>query len=133
MTLALTWPGSTRTLLGIDALEVVILDGVDERQVMINLTQLVYVHQGREEVFQTFEDAVLPLLARYRGELVLRLRTEKAAKIGGSSELPYEVHIVRFESEEDLARYTADDERQRLLRLKDESVRSTVVIKGELT
>ena len=39
---------------------------------MIYLTQLVYVRPGEEETFREFEDAVLPLLAKYGGELLLR-------------------------------------------------------------
>jgi hypothetical protein len=68
----------------------------------------------------------------YSGELVLRLRPDEASKIGGTGELPYEVHIVRFETEDGLVRYAQDEERQRWLHLKDRSVRSALVIKGEL-
>jgi hypothetical protein len=99
---------------------------------MIYLTQLVYVHEGREAAFHEFEDIVLPLLGKYGGELLLRLRPDRAAVIGGSLEPPYEVHVVRFASEEDLRRYAGDELRQRSLRLKDESVRSTLVITGEM-
>ncbi|HEV8246480.1 MAG TPA: hypothetical protein VGP93_11960, partial [Polyangiaceae bacterium] len=85
-----------------------------------------------EEPFHSFEAAVLPLLAKYRGELLLRLRPSESSLIGGSAEMPYELHVVRFETEADLANYSADDERQRHLQLKDESVRRTLTIKGEL-
>ena len=74
---------------------------------------------------------MLPLLPKYRGELLLRLRPDPGSKIAGSQEAPYEVHVVRFESEEDLARYANDEVRQRHLHLKDRSVRSVLVIKGE--
>ena len=48
----------------------------------------------------------------------------------GTAELPYEVHIVRFESDEDLDRYSQDEERKRWLHLKNSSVRSALLIKG---
>ena len=99
---------------------------------MIYLTQLVYVHEGRERAFDEFEDVVLPLLAKYRGELLLRLRPDGASFIAGSGEMPYEMHIVKFESEDDFTRYSNDEERRRVLRLKDESVRSALLIKGTL-
>jgi len=99
---------------------------------MIYLTHLIYVHEGNEATFHEFEDTVLRLLPKYRGELVLRLRPDRASKIDGSAEAPYEVHIVRFESAEDLARYSNDEQRQRLLPLKDKSVRSALLINGEL-
>jgi len=97
---------------------------------MVYLTQLIYVNEGREAAFGQFEDIVLPLLSKYRGELLLRIRPDRQSKISGSSESPYEVHVVRFESEDDLARYSNDEERKRALYLKDASVKSTVLIKG---
>jgi len=97
---------------------------------MVYLTQLVYVHDGREAMFREFEDVVLPLLAKHQGELLLRLRLESESKIAGSAALPYELHIVRFETDDDLARYSNDEVRRQVLRLKDESVQSTLVIKG---
>src|SRR5262249_44071338 len=99
---------------------------------MIYLTQLVYVHEEREATFDQFEDVVLRLLPKYHGELLLRLRPTRASKIDGSSEVPYEVQIVRFESENDLLRYSNDTERQRLLPLKEQSVRTSLLIKGAL-
>lgn len=99
---------------------------------MIYLTQLVYVREGREETFQQFESIVLPLLTRHGGELLLRLRPDAASVIGGSAEVPYELHLVRFESEDALARYSSDPERRRVLSMKDESVRSTLLVKGTL-
>ncbi len=86
---------------------------------MIYLTQLIHVREGCEADFQQFEEIVLPRLSRYSGELLLRLRPDQASKIAGSGELPYEVHIVRFETEEGLARYSNDEERQRWLHLKE--------------
>ena len=97
---------------------------------MIYLAQLIYVHEGQETVFERFEDTVLPLLSKYRGELLLRLRPGPASKLDGSSETPYEIHVVRFESDDDLGRYSNDEERQRLLPLKDQSVRNALLIKG---
>jgi len=99
---------------------------------MIYLTQLVYVREGNEAVFDRFEEAVLPLLSKYRGEVVLRLRPEPASKIDGSADAPHEIHIVRFESDDDLSRYSNDEDRQRLLPLKEQSVERSVLIKGTL-
>ena len=97
---------------------------------MIYLTQLIYVREGHEATFSEFEDIVLPLLARHRGELLLRLRPGRESKLDGSSEAPYEVHVVRFESDDDLVRYSNDEDRQRVLPLKEQSVRSALLIKG---
>src|SRR6185295_9963618 len=79
-----------------------LLQAQERSRRMIYLTQLIYIHQGHENDFQRFEDIVLPRLIRYSGELVLRLRPDRASMIAGSSELPYEVHVLRFETEEGL-------------------------------
>ena len=50
--------------------------------------------------------------------------------MAGSHEVPYEVHLVSFETEEGLAGYSSDDERQHFLHLKNGSVRSTLLVKG---
>ena len=99
---------------------------------MIYLTQLIYLHAGGESAFLQFEDVVLPLLAQYRGELLVRLRPEGSSQIGGSAELPYELHVVRFESEADLVAYSNSPERRRWLHLKEQSVRTAVLIKGAI-
>lgn len=97
---------------------------------MIYVTQLIYLRPGGEADFDRFEEIALARLDRYSGELVLRLRPSAASKLAGTAELPHEVHIVRFENEEGLLRYTEDPERQRYLHLKDRSVRSAVVLRG---
>jgi hypothetical protein len=99
---------------------------------MVYLTQLVYVQAGEEETFREFEDTVLPLIAKYGGELLLRLRPLADSVVQASIELPYELHFLRFESEEALARYGRDEIRQRVLALKDRSVRATLVVQGAI-
>jgi hypothetical protein len=99
---------------------------------MVYLTQLVYVRPGEEETFREFEDAVLPLIPKYGGELLLRLRPRADDVVQASIELPYELHFLRFESEEALARYGCDELRQRMLALKDRSVRATLVMQGAI-
>lgn len=83
---------------------------------VIYLTQLVYVHEGQEETFDRVDDAVLRLLSKYRSELLLRLRPGPEAKIDGTTEAPYEVHVVRFETDDVLLRYSNDEGRALRLR-----------------
>jgi uncharacterized protein (DUF1330 family) len=97
---------------------------------MLYVTQLVYLHPGKEHAFHEFEDTVLPLLKKYEGELLLRLRPSAESVIAGSLETPYEVHLVRFPDEAALAAYARDDERERVLSLKNEAVRATLLVKG---
>ncbi len=97
---------------------------------MIYLTQLVYVHPGQEDVFHQFEDIAIPLIAKHGGQLVLRLRPNAESVVASADEVPYEVHVVRFDNDGDLASFARDDERQRFLHLKNQSIRSSLLIKG---
>ena len=97
---------------------------------MIVLTQLIYVRPGEESAFHAFEDVVLPLVPAYGGELLLRLRPPPESCLAGSLDAPYEVHLLRFPTEDDLRRFAADPTRQQALHLKDRSVRSALLYNG---
>ncbi|NUP10590.1 MAG: DUF1330 domain-containing protein [Polyangiaceae bacterium] len=97
---------------------------------MLYLTQLVYVHPGKEAEFHAFEAVAIPLIEKYNGELLLRLRPTPDTLVEGTSELPYEVHFVRFDSDQDFARFAADESRKQFLHLKEASVRATLLVRG---
>ena len=97
---------------------------------MVYLTQFVYVNDGEEQTFEAFENVAIPLIPKYRGELLLRIRPNPESIISAGIEVPYEIHVVRFESEDDFQRYSQDEERKRVLHLKDASVRSAILVKG---
>ncbi|MFZ1807990.1 MAG: DUF1330 domain-containing protein [Cyclobacteriaceae bacterium] len=98
---------------------------------MIYLTQLIFVKKGQEEKFLEFERFAIPLMEKYNGKMLYRLRPEAAHFIDESKELPYEMHFVSFDSEEDLTEFMKDDSRLEFIHLKDESVKSILIVKGE--
>jgi len=99
---------------------------------MIYLTQLIYIHEGKEDVFNEFESYAIPIIAHYNGQLALRVRPEPSAIIKtGSMEAPYEIHLVSFSTEADFNAFMADKERQKYLHLKEESIRVSFLVKGE--
>lgn len=98
---------------------------------MIYLTQLIFVKKGKEELFHQFEDVVLPLLQKYNGKILYRLRPDREAFISAEEEKPYEIHLVTFPSEDDFVKFMRDDSRKKFLHLKEESVRAILLIKGE--
>ncbi|UII19872.1 DUF1330 domain-containing protein [Fulvivirga ligni] len=99
---------------------------------MIYITQLIFVKPGKEEIFLEFESKVLPLLQKHGGEITYRVRPEKESFIDHTEgETPYEIHFVTFPSEADLQGYMKDDSRLKFMHLKEESVRSTLLVKGE--
>ena len=98
---------------------------------MIYITQLVYIKQGQEEVFDQFEAVAIPIISKYNGRLLLRIRPSDRAIIEGEIESPYEIHLTEFESEMDFQNFMKDEERKRFLHLKEKSIESSVLYKGE--
>ncbi len=99
---------------------------------MIYITQLIYLKEGQETVFDQFEAVAIPLISKYNGQLLLRIRLPDGAEIIESKiETPYEMHMVSFESEADFGQFMKDEERQKFLHLKEQSIQSAVLIKGE--
>lgn len=99
---------------------------------MIYITQLIYLKSGKEEVFDAFEAIAIPLIARYNGELLWRIRPNPSAFIDGIAGRPYEIHLVTFPNEEDFAAFGKDPERAAFLHLKEDSVDQIVLIKGSV-
>ena len=97
---------------------------------MIFITQLVYILEGQETVFDQFEDIAIPAITRYNGRLLLRVRPGIDAYIESNIENPYEIHLVEFKTDNDLANFIQDEERNKFLHLKNQSIRSVVFIKG---
>ena len=97
---------------------------------MIYYTQLIFIKPGREQEFHAFEDNVLPLLKAHNGELVYRIRPGAEAFIEASRELPYEIHIVTFGSKGDFEGYAADPQRLAFIGMKNNSVKTIILIEG---
>ena len=98
---------------------------------MIYITQLIYIKENQEEVFDEFEKIAIPIVSKYNGTMLLRLRPERSAVLESAIDHPYEVHLVSFETENDLKRFMGDEERKNYLHLKEQSVKSVLLFKGE--
>jgi hypothetical protein len=99
---------------------------------MLYYTQIIFLKEGQEDVFNEFEDHVLPLLGRHNGELLYRVRPGKPAVIAASWGYPYEIHLVSFLTKADFEAYRDDKERVQYLPLKNQSVERIVLIEGNL-
>ena len=98
---------------------------------MIYITQLIYIKDGREKTFHEFEDVAIPIIAKYNGRLLLRVRPQKDGFIENSIDKPYEIHLVEFDSEQDFKNFMLDEERKKFLHLKEQSIESSILYKGE--
>jgi hypothetical protein len=91
---------------------------------------LLFVVEGKEDVFHEFEEKAIPILKDYNGKLLYRIRPTDDTFISSEGENPYEVHFLSFPSDEDFICFTRDKRRNEFLHLKEESVKSTLLIKG---
>jgi uncharacterized protein (DUF1330 family) len=97
---------------------------------MIYVLQLIYIKEAQEAVFDEFEAVAIPLIARYNGRLLFRVRPGDAAFIEQQIDKPYEIHLAEFATEEDFGRFSQDEERKRFLHLKEQSIKASLLIKG---
>ena len=97
---------------------------------MIYITQLIYLVPGQEKIFDEFESIAIPLIAKYNGKLLFRVRPSDNSYIEHQIDKPYEIHLVEFDSADDFENFKRDDERNKFLHLKEQSIRSSVMILG---
>ncbi|MBK9985141.1 MAG: DUF1330 domain-containing protein [Saprospiraceae bacterium] len=98
---------------------------------MIYITQLIYLKENQEQVFHQFEDIAIPIISKYNGQLLLRVRPDDTTYIEANIEKPYEIHLIQFETEDDFQQFMQDTERKKFLHLKEQSIRSAMLIKGK--
>lgn len=97
---------------------------------MIYITQLIYIVPGQEEVFDQFEAVAIPIIAKYNGRLLFRVRPDAKAFIQFQRDKPYEIHLVEFDTEQDFENFKRDGERKKFLHLKEQSIKASILYKG---
>ena len=55
---------------------------------------------------------------------------KKNSVIENNIEIPYEIHLVEFDSQEDFDNFKLDEGRKKFLHLKEESIKSAILIQG---
>lgn len=99
---------------------------------MIYITQLIYLKEGAADTFFEFENLAIPIIGKYNGELLMRIRPGASQWIEGSMPLPFEVHLVCFATLADFESFKLDEERKKFLHLKEQSIQSSLSIQGEV-
>ena len=61
---------------------------------------------------------------------MLRIRPDENAFIEYSMDQPYEVHLVEFDTEQDFENFKLDEVRNKFLHLKEQSIKTSILIKG---
>lgn len=97
---------------------------------MILITQLIFIHPGQENAFDEFESIAIPTISKYNGKLLFRLRPTDSDFVEIHMDRPYEIHLVSFERQQDFENFLKDEERRKFLHLKEQSIRSSILIQG---
>lgn len=97
---------------------------------MILITQLIYIFKGQEKTFDEFESIAIPTILKYNGRLLLRVRPSESNFIESHIEQPYEIHLVEFETQQDFDNFKQDEERKKFLHLKEQSIKTSILIQG---
>ncbi|NCT76706.1 MAG: DUF1330 domain-containing protein [Sphingobacteriales bacterium 46-32] len=97
---------------------------------MILITQLIYIAEGKEKVFDEFESVAIPVIKKHNGRLLLRVRPADDNFIEACIDKPYEIHLAEFATQEDFENFMNDKERQQHLYLKEQSIKVSILIKG---
>lgn len=97
---------------------------------MIFITQLIYINKGQEKVFDEFENIAIPIILKYNGKLLIRVRPKENSYIENNIDKPYEIHLVEFQAQLDFDNFLQDEERKKFLHLKDQSIKASILIQG---
>ncbi|MFY0598865.1 MAG: DUF1330 domain-containing protein [Cyclobacteriaceae bacterium] len=98
---------------------------------MIYLTMMIFIKDGKENIFHQFEELAIPIMNDYKGKLIYRIRPTKETFISHEEEMPYEIHFISFDSEQDFTNFTKDERRKDFLHLKADSIKSSFLVKGK--
>ncbi len=97
---------------------------------MIYITQLIYIIPGQESTFHQFEDIAIPIISKYNGRLLFRVRPDENSFIEHHMEKPYEIHFVEFDSQQDFENFKQDEKRKKFLHLKEQSIKASILVQG---
>jgi hypothetical protein len=97
---------------------------------MIYITQLIYIIPGQEKIFNQFEDVAIPIISKYNGRLLFRVRPDDRSFIEHQIDKPYEIHFVEFDSQTDFDNFKLDEERKKFLHLKEQSIKMSIMVLG---
>jgi uncharacterized protein (DUF1330 family) len=97
---------------------------------MIYITQLIYILEGQEKIFDQFEAIAIPIISKHNGRLLLRVRPDNNSFIEHHMDKPYEIHFVEFDAEQDFENFKQDEERKKFLHLKEQSIKASIMVQG---
>lgn len=105
------------------------MESIREAQLVITL--MVYLKEGKENLFLQYEEEALPFLDKYNGKLEYRIRPHNSCHVIDVNPKPYEIHILSFKKMKDFHNFSKDQDRLLLADMYHESVEVTMMIQGQ--
>src|SRR3569833_307410 len=99
---------------------------------MLYYTQIIFIRESQQDLFNEFESYVLPFLERHNGTILYRVRPTDDCVIESNIEKPYELHLVSFPTREDFEGYAKDGDRLKYMHLKEASIEKALLIEGKM-
>ena len=93
----------------------------------IYFTILIYIKEGKEELFHSYEKQALPLIEKSGGRFELMMKPEA---VNGDLNLPDEIHVLSFDTEDGFNKYRQDPKSIELAPLRIESVSNAIFLRG---
>ena len=63
---------------------------------MIYLTMIIFLKEGKEAIFNEFEDFAIPLMSDYSGRVIYRIRPTEESIIACQGPIPYELSLIHI-------------------------------------
>jgi len=98
---------------------------------LIYITAFLFINEDEEDLYNQYESVVLPLLESYNGKLIYRIQPADENYIDAEEEKPFEIHFMSFESEDGFNSYLKDKKRLSFNHLKERSIKTSFIVKGE--
>jgi uncharacterized protein (DUF1330 family) len=104
--------------------------GVDKDYIMIQPIYIVaslWIREEALEAFEAYERKASQIMRRYGGSIE---RTMRPATASDGAERPFEIHLLRFPSDELFERYRADSELKALSVEREAVITRTLLLTG---
>lgn len=88
----------------------------------------VWLKDGDVDAFESFETEIAKIQAEHGGRVERAIRLDNP---NADPAIPFEVHVVSFDSAEGLAGYRADPKIQQLAELRQRIIAKTEVVQGK--
>ena len=87
----------------------------------------IYIYRETDKEFLEYESLVLPLLEKHNGRLLQRFRPSDENIFPAGKNVPFEIHVIEFDTETDFESYKNDPKRKKHSALAEKCIKKTEI------